>query len=104
MCIREMYITCELFFFLMIRRPPRSTLFPYTTLFRSNLHQRHEAVDLRLLRSEFGQDAAEAERLFAERRAHPVVTGGGRGVGRAQGWNPVPQRYSMASSACQKKR
>src|SRR2546429_6331760 len=28
-----------LFFFLMIRRPPRSTLFPYTTLFRSPLHQ-----------------------------------------------------------------
>src|SRR2546425_3335689 len=29
------------FFFLMIRRPPRSTLFPYTTLFRSRflLHQ-----------------------------------------------------------------
>src|SRR2546422_7688613 len=25
-----------LFFFLMIRRPPRSTLFPYTTLFRSH--------------------------------------------------------------------
>src|SRR2546422_2803116 len=30
----------SLFFFLMIRRPPRSTLFPYTTLFRS----RSEAV------------------------------------------------------------
>src|SRR3712207_8000310 len=27
----------RLFFFLMIRRPPRSTLFPYTTLFRSHL-------------------------------------------------------------------
>src|SRR5258707_10764585 len=27
--------TCPFFFFLMIRRPPRSTLFPYTTLFRS---------------------------------------------------------------------
>src|SRR5260221_14544510 len=26
------------FFFLMIRRPPRSTLFPYTTLFRSRQH------------------------------------------------------------------
>src|SRR2546428_2925877 len=26
------------FFFLMIRRPPRSTLFPYTTLFRSRGH------------------------------------------------------------------
>src|SRR5258707_3314514 len=35
-----MLLICEqliffLFFFLMIRRPPRSTLFPYTTLFRS---------------------------------------------------------------------
>src|SRR5215471_15888029 len=32
-----MFISCSLFvfFFLMIRRPPRSTLFPYTTLFRS---------------------------------------------------------------------
>src|SRR2546430_7627222 len=28
-------LPCCLFFFLMIRRPPRSTLFPYTTLFRS---------------------------------------------------------------------
>src|SRR5438067_9086961 len=27
-----------LFFFLLIRRPPRSTLFPYTTLFRSRRH------------------------------------------------------------------
>src|SRR3712207_9351450 len=27
--------SAEAFFFLMIRRPPRSTLFPYTTLFRS---------------------------------------------------------------------
>src|SRR2546430_11147417 len=29
-----------LFFFLMIRRPPRSTLFPYTTLFRSRRARR----------------------------------------------------------------
>src|SRR3712207_6248911 len=29
------FIVDECFFFLMIRRPPRSTLFPYTTLFRS---------------------------------------------------------------------
>src|SRR5438874_11409715 len=27
------------FFFLIIRRPPRSTLFPYTTLFRSDLRE-----------------------------------------------------------------
>src|SRR5260221_11462213 len=30
-------LTSFLFFFLMIRRPPRSTLFPYTTLFRSTV-------------------------------------------------------------------
>src|SRR5258708_18482931 len=29
-------VGCPAFFFLMIRRPPRSTLFPYTTLFRSH--------------------------------------------------------------------
>src|SRR3970040_2909598 len=34
---RSIYIVC---FFLMIRRPPRSTLFPYTTLFRSQRHAR----------------------------------------------------------------
>src|SRR5437867_9047646 len=32
-----------LFFFLMIRRPPRSTLFPYTTLFRSGARVGHPA-------------------------------------------------------------
>src|SRR2546430_11325206 len=34
-CICEYLVIFFLFFFLMIRRPPRSTLFPYTTLFRS---------------------------------------------------------------------
>src|SRR4029434_11345523 len=33
-CVRMCGDVC-VFFFLMIRRPPRSTLFPYTTLFRS---------------------------------------------------------------------
>src|SRR3712207_8094047 len=32
----ECSVRCYFFFFLMIRRPPRSTLFPYTTLFRSS--------------------------------------------------------------------
>src|SRR3712207_7009386 len=35
-------------FFLMIRRPPRSTLFPYTTLFRSVLAAEHAVADLAL--------------------------------------------------------
>src|SRR5256885_12895500 len=35
MSIYEQHTMYLFFFFLMIRRPPRSTLFPYTTLFRS---------------------------------------------------------------------
>src|SRR3712207_7129175 len=44
---RHIYIV---FFFLMIRRPPRSTLFPYTTLFRSctNLGDELEASRVHL--------------------------------------------------------
>src|SRR2546423_9011583 len=36
MCDRSLRSVQSCFFFLMIRRPPRSTLFPYTTLFRSS--------------------------------------------------------------------
>src|SRR2546426_5104026 len=37
----DSFLNCfGFFFFLMIRRPPRSTLFPYTTLFRSSLRLR----------------------------------------------------------------
>src|SRR5260370_9502618 len=32
----SVFLSLLFFFFLMIRRPPRSTLFPYTTLFRSH--------------------------------------------------------------------
>src|SRR5215467_16401275 len=44
-------IILNFFFFLMIRRPPRSTLFPYTTLFRSALLEDYaaRAVDQALL-------------------------------------------------------
>src|SRR6266542_3695359 len=36
----------DIFFFLMIRRPPRSTLFPYTTLFRSRRRRRSQPARL----------------------------------------------------------
>src|SRR2546430_3736860 len=39
-----MFIFSFFFFFLMIRRPPRSTLFPYTTLFRSGPAKLHLRV------------------------------------------------------------
>src|SRR5690349_22882522 len=49
--------SCSLsFFFLMLRRPPRSTLFPYTTLFRSG--QRH-VLQLGGLILALGQGPAE---------------------------------------------
>src|SRR3712207_8387138 len=50
------------FFFLMIRRPPRSTLFPYTTLFRSRCGARkRQPAPLEAGEDEAGaQDAPEA--------------------------------------------
>src|SRR5438094_4099530 len=52
------------FFFLMLRRPPRSTLFPYTTLFRSifsrNVSQRIFAAGVRA-------DATQAGRIVQPR-------------------------------------
>src|ERR1017187_10155846 len=44
-----MLMATHVFFFLMIRRPPRSTLFPYTTLFRSRrqaFHPRNRILEL----------------------------------------------------------
>src|SRR5256885_16789186 len=60
----NLHTTNHLFFFLMIRRPPRSTLFPYTTLFRSlkpggdfllmlyNRTSINYALEIKVLRSE----------------------------------------------------
>ena len=45
---------------------------------RLDLHQRDEAVDLRLVHRDLCQDTAETERLLAELRPHPIVAGGGR--------------------------
>src|ERR1700689_3313670 len=42
-----------------------------------DLHEGDQAMDFRFGGSEFGEDAAEAERVFAERGAHEVVAGGG---------------------------
>src|SRR3712207_5053566 len=63
------FVTCMLmFFFLMIRRPPRSTLFPYTTLFRSILSPKcryqplNEVAALHFVHRRFGRvDVPEIE-------------------------------------------
>src|SRR5690606_22568369 len=59
-----------LFFFLLIRRPPRSTLFPYTTLFRSRRRRRlvTAAVDVatgRVIDVFEGHDAADLRAWLA---------------------------------------
>src|SRR3712207_8920673 len=58
------------FFFLMIRRPPRSTLFPYTTLFRSGRLAARRAADEH---AERGPAAVLglADRLLHRWRARP---------------------------------
>src|SRR5258707_15710000 len=53
-----------LFFFLMIRRPPRSTLFPYTTLFRSALEDLDGVGDARLLDVDLLEPADEGPILL----------------------------------------
>ena len=52
------------FFFLMIRRPPRSTLFPYTTLFRS-IESRMEIILLRHGEPEFDLSATSKNKCAA---------------------------------------
>src|SRR2546426_5014393 len=57
------------FFFLMIRRPPRSTLFPYTTLFRSVDH--HLGVE----REDFPVRRGDERVDLHERRTYRVARG-----------------------------
>src|SRR3712207_8962790 len=61
MCTRSLS-----FFFLMIRRPPRSTLFPYTTLFRSAVVV--VDADLRIVLAN-----AAAEAIVASRKGLKIV-------------------------------
>src|SRR5258708_26159237 len=63
------------FFFLMIRRPPRSTLFPYTTLFRSEvvrrLHGRRRELDAAAdLRAQAARDVPADERAHRRSEEH----------------------------------
>src|SRR3712207_8064864 len=69
-----------LFFFLMIRRPPRSTLFPYTTLFRSRRAGRDGA---RLRPPGLGESRRHAPRLASAGGISPR-----RRAARAPGLSP----------------
>src|SRR5690242_21213180 len=69
LCIRGFFFC---FFFLMIRRPPRSTLFPYTTLFRSDAGLREDRRDaFRGVRRLLGKKrAGRSEEHTSELQSH----------------------------------
>src|SRR6266498_3552599 len=58
------------FFFLMIRRPPRSTLFPYTTLFRAPGVRNSAASPRRLCALQRGSDRVRPDARWSERRKY----------------------------------
>src|SRR5260221_4365856 len=67
------HILSLFFFFLMIRRPPRSTLFPYTTLFRSRDSASHYDVERSLERTrstEVVHRASRSEEHTSELQSH----------------------------------
>src|SRR5688572_31872422 len=57
--MRIILLRNSFFFFLMIRRPPRSTLFPYTTLFRSGRDR------VRIVQGPVGDDQDPSQRRRA---------------------------------------
>src|SRR3712207_8199843 len=60
------------FFFLMIRRPPRSTLFPYTTLFRSEEGDAILHLAGRLVGEGYGQDLVGGREPLIYEVGNPV--------------------------------
>src|SRR5205809_4126334 len=52
-----------LFFFSLLRPPPRSTLFPYTTLFRSRPERTHQSRRLGTQRDDAGRSSGAARRI-----------------------------------------
>src|SRR4030066_1707645 len=59
-----------LFFFLMIRRPPRSTLFPYTTLFRSSDHRHLPGTGVGARTARAGRARERSEEHTSELQSH----------------------------------
>src|SRR5260370_20314580 len=59
-----------IFFFLMIRRPPRSTLFPYTTLFRSARPRLRQATPGRRVHPVDHQRRRRSEEHTSELQSH----------------------------------
>src|SRR5688500_20330896 len=62
------------FFFLMIPRPPRSPLFPYTTLFRSSAHRGGRRAARRALGEPLGPRQSEDRKSTRLNSSHLVIS------------------------------
>src|SRR5438093_13667799 len=79
----------------MIRRPPRSTLFPYTTLFRSLA----EGDELRVGEGRIVGEPHERRGHSVERRARHETDGQTRGHALTGGGSPTARRTNPPASA-----
>src|SRR2546430_5489743 len=86
----------------MIRRPPRSTLFPYTTLFRSKADFPHE--DLLLDRTEHEEDQPDGSELNQDAERHPDTTEHFRGDRKSTRLNSSHSQISYAVFCLKKKK
>src|SRR3712207_8323739 len=98
----------------MIRRPPRSTLFPYTTLFRSDPevvepagrgeHRALVGADRLVVagerRGQRGAQPGQVPRQRAEAGVAPPADL--EQIGRANGWTPVTPIFRMLASSLKK--
>src|SRR3712207_7705164 len=78
-----MYLLSFYFFFLMIRRPPRSTLFPYTTLFRSEITNFNE-LEVKDEITKAIADLGYEQPSPIQAKAIPVVLEGYDVIGRSE--------------------
>src|SRR5260221_2700878 len=90
----------------MIRRPPRSTLFPYTTLFRSQWSSRHGSADAPSGCQRIATSAREARigGTGGWGALWGLLTSHQRGIGKAHVLTPITQGIRMPSSALKKKK
>src|SRR3712207_9491444 len=88
MVLKYMYVVNDIFF-LMIRRPPRSTLFPYTTLFRSPL------ID-----SENSMNAASIAKTVEERGASAILVGGSSAIDQLRSEEHTSELQSRQYLVC----